>query len=1320
MDQSPVCETTCSKHESPGFVAKAKAAFEAGRVREAIALYEQALSQGRVGTDVYRKLGELHLWIKDYEKALPWLRKARQSDPASVELLEHTALSLVSLGRLDDAVEEVTESLRSQAALQLKDGSLTEALVSLFAGRSTDRVSRSDHNETTDLSREGAIVYSSKGDSGPGLRESGSERGRTRTMLLIAEVLFQARQYDAAAQWYKKMLEREPDALAYARLAHICRTAGRMSEAAKHQEEAVELAPHNGQYLINLATLQISLGRVCEGIALARKAVEKQPDKADIHSSLLANLHYQPEMNQQVLFEEHKRWGRIHAVPEKAGRPHGNNPDPDRRLRVGYISADFRRHPVAFFLEPLLDTHDRKNVEVYGYGNVISPDGTTERLRGKFDHYRNIFGVDDLQVAHLIEQDRIDILVDLGGHTNDNRLTVLSYRPAPVQATYLGYFETTGMEQVDYFLTDELIGPPESQQFHTEELVYLPDGSLCYRPPDCAPPVTPLPAALNGHLTFGVFGNNRKINSSVMSLWAKVLAGSENSRLLLMFHGGQDRQLREHYLSQFDRLAIARDRVEIRGQKPLAEYLKAYGEVDLMLDTYPYNGGTTTCDALWMGVPVVSLVGKHHMSRVGLSMLTNLGMELFAASTPEEYLARIAAIDGNRQALAKIRASLRQRMAVSILCDASAFAGKVEAAYRNMWRRWCRNGPVESPDVPKASGQDGVLEFFISKNSSLQFVVSKAHLPAFLLEAGDAVKVGEVSRARALLDERAVRTVEEMTSDDPGRTDALFMLAAFFAKTGQVEKAERFYREVLKHRRHPLVLFELANICRDTGRLSQAVRYQEQAVELSPDSPELWTTLGEYLIRMGRIREGIDLLRKAVETSSDKVNHSKYLWHLHHATEVDRGELFEEHKRWAGIHAPAELARVSHDNTIDPDRRLRIGYISPDFCGHSVSYFFESILDAHDKEVVDVYGYGDIACPDQITEELKVKFGHYRNICGLNDRRVADMIEQDRIDILVDLAGHTSGNRLGVLARKPAPIQVTYLGFPDTTGMDQIDYRLTDELADPPDAQKFHTEKLVFLPQGFLCYKPPGFAPPVTPLPAVEKGYFTFGSFNNNCKIQPDVMRLWAQILKRKEKSRLLLKFGGGDDLAVRDHYLREFEGFGISQERVNICGRKSTIEHFKMYGQVDIALDTYPYNGTTTTCEATWMGVPTLSLVGKAHASRVGLSILSRMGLRDFAASTPAEYVEKAIAFSGELENLAKIRASLRSMMFNSPLCDKKGFTMSLEAAYRAMWRRWCDSSQIEVSQQVSGTEGAESGDGEQLCPIMPTRPTPGDREEE
>jgi predicted O-linked N-acetylglucosamine transferase (SPINDLY family) len=698
-----------------------------------------------------------------------------------------------------------------------------------------------------------------------------------------------------------------------------------------------------------------------------------------------------------------------------------------------------------------------------------------------------------------------------------------------------------------------------------------------------------------------------------------------------------------------------------------------------------------------------------------------VGLEFFAASKSAEYVAKATALAHKLDALAKIRASMRQRMAASTLCDAKAYATTLEAAYRKMWHRWCRrrvNAParassspprVQQPSTSRDTEQDGtkgdMLQFFLSENSDLQFTVSKSALPPFLLEAAALANAGRVEQVGELLNEQAVEVVRQMADEDPHRTQAAFLLATLLKQTEQMQKAELWYKEVLKRQPHALVFFELAGICGNTGRLSEAVQHMRKAVDLSPDSSELWTTLAEYLIRTGQTREGIEILQKAVETSPDKVSHSKLLWHLHQLPEFDERGLSEEHRRWGRIHAPISKAAQSHDNDTDSDRRLRVGYISPDFCGHSVAYFFESLLDEHNRREVETYGYGNVAFQDQVTERLESKFDHYRNIYRACDEAAVSMIEQDRIDILVDLAGHTSDNRLGVLARKPAPIQVSYLGFPDTTGMEQVDYRFTDALADPPGAQEFYTEQLVYLPDGLLCYRPPDFAPPVTPLPALEGGCFTFGSFNNSAKINPRILDLWAQILKADERFRLLLKFGGGDDEGVKDHYVRQFERLGVNRQRIQICGRKSVIEHFQMYGQVDVALDTYPYNGTTTTCEAMLMGVPTISLVGRHHASRVGLSLLSRVGLDVFAALTPADYVGKAIAFAREPANLSEIRTSLRSMMLSSPLCDAKAYARNVEAAYRKMWHRWCESRGRGVPCEEAGaavpSSATESSEG-------------------
>jgi len=365
-------------------------------------------------------------------------------------------------------------------------------------------------------------------------------------------------------------------------------------------------------------------------------------------------------------------------------------------------------------------------------------------------------------------------------------------------------------------------------------------------------------------------------------------------------------------------------------------------------------------------------------------------------------------------------------------------------------------------------------------------------------------------------------------------------------------------------------------------------------------------------------------------------------------------------------------------------------------------------LDGHDSDAVEVYGYGNVEFEDKVTQRLKEKFDRYRNVRELSDDATAELIRHDAIDTLVDLTGHAADNCLGVLAQRPAPIQVTYLGYPNTTGLEAVDYRLTDALADPPALQRFYTEELVFLPDGFLCYRPPDFAPPISPLPADKKGYVTFGSFNSNCKINPVVARLWADVLSADTNWRLLLKIKGGNEFQMRERYFSLLEQAGIHRARVDICGWKPPAEHLAMYREVDIALDTYPYNGTTTTCEALWMGVPTVSLVGECHASRVGLTILTRLGLEFFAAATPREYAAKAIALATNLPALARIRSSLRARIATSGLCHAKGFAAQVESAYRQMWHRWCRENadnapsepavSREIARQQTGIEVGHS----------------------
>ncbi|MBW8039429.1 MAG: methyltransferase domain-containing protein [Planctomycetes bacterium] len=534
-----------------------------------------------------------------------------------------------------------------------------------------------------------------------------------------------------------------------------------------------------------------------------------------------------------------------------------------------------------------------------------------------------------------------------------------------------------------------------------------------------------------------------------------------------------------------------------------------------------------------------------------------------------------------------------------------------------------------------------------------------------------------------------VKILSQMFNEDPSRKDILLELARAFNRNKNFDEAESWYKKVLDYGPDILALHGLGRICISKGRPSQAVEYMQSGLEAYPNDNGFSHDLGIYLSWAGRFEQGIDLLKRTLEKEPENVLlRSDLLLQLHYQQDLDPKKLFNEHKKWGQIHAAGLKTGKSHRNIPDPDRRLRIGYISADFFMHSVAYFFEPLLDGRDHAAIEVYGYGNVDSPDKITERLKGKFDHYRNIREISDKEVTRIIEHDQIDILVELSGHSAGNRLGVLANKPAPIQVTYLGYPDTTGVKQVDYRLTDSLAEAPKSQQFYTEELAFLPKGFLCYSPPDFAPPVAPLPVLEKGFITFASFNNNKKINHKIMKLWAQILKANDNSQLLLKFLGGQDQQVREHYFRRFEQLGIPTERVKILGRKTPVEHLKLYEQADIALDTYPYNGTTTTCEAIWMGVPTVSLVGKCHASRVGNSILNRVGLESLVASNPQEYVEKAASLASDFQALARIRASLRGKIIKSGFCDAESFACDVEEAYRKMWHRWCRSQGVQFSQ--------------------------------
>jgi len=466
------------------------------------------------------------------------------------------------------------------------------------------------------------------------------------------------------------------------------------------------------------------------------------------------------------------------------------------------------------------------------------------------------------------------------------------------------------------------------------------------------------------------------------------------------------------------------------------------------------------------------------------------------------------------------------------------------------------------------------------------------------------------------------------------------------------------------------------------GRLEDAVACYTRAIALKPDYSFTYDHLASALKDQGRPDQAAAWWAKALELDpANAAAHSNLLLSLHYLPGYTPAAIFAEHQRWAQRHAaPLAAAVAPHPNPRDPQRRLRIGYVSGDFKGHVVAFFLEPILRRHDHRLFHITCYSDVVCPDDVTARMRGYSDRWHDTAAWPDARFADQIRADGIDILVDLAGHTAGGRLLVFARKPAPVQISYLGYPDTTGLHAIDYRLTDPWLDPPGpADQFSTERLLRLGRCCLCYDR-GLVPEVAPLPALTNRYVTFGSFNALAKVTPETLRLWADVLMVVPGSKLLLKATALGEAATQNRVRGLFAGYGISADRLELRGYlPSPVDHLELYHRVDIALDTFPYNGTTTTCEALSMGVPVITLAGRTQVSRTGVTLLSAVGLSQLIAAAPQDYLRIARELAGDLPRLAQLRHALRQRMQRSPLQNADEFVGTLEDTYRRLWQAWC-----------------------------------------
>jgi protein O-GlcNAc transferase len=533
----------------------------------------------------------------------------------------------------------------------------------------------------------------------------------------------------------------------------------------------------------------------------------------------------------------------------------------------------------------------------------------------------------------------------------------------------------------------------------------------------------------------------------------------------------------------------------------------------------------------------------------------------------------------------------------------------------------------------------------------------------------------------------AIAAYQRAIAIQPNLAEAHGNLGAALAEKGQpTQGIASLNRAISINPKLSSAHYNLAKALQETNQFDEAIRHCQLFIELRPDYADGHNLLGSLLGISGKMPEAIESQRRAIALKPNQHGSaSNLLLSFHYLQDVDPPAIFQAHLDWATRYAnPLSPTIAPHPNDRDPNRKLRIGYISPNFNQHSVAYFLESVLAAHDRSAVEIFCYADLIRPDAVTTRFQALADHWREITGLSDAAVAEKIRNDSIDVLIDLAGHTADNRMIVFAMKPALVQFTWLGYPDTTGLSTIEYRITDTIADPPGrTETLHTEKLVRLEGGCWAYTPPADAPAVGPLPALANGFITFGSFNNLPKVTPKVIQTWANILMAAPDSRLLIKAMGLTGKAGQDYIRKQITRHGVDHARLDLLGwMPRTSSHLELYNRVDIALDPFPYNGTTTTVEAIWMGVPVVALAGQTHTSRVGVSMLTHVGLTDWIAGNPDEYVNLAKAKAADIVALSQLRNNLRWQLQSSQICDGSRLARQLESAYRAGWIHWLASS--------------------------------------
>ncbi len=671
-----------------------------GESREATNSYKRAAESRPDSADLHRTLGRVMMESGQTEEAIASIDTALALNPDDAQAHHSRGIALHGLGRFDEAISSYRRAVGIDPGLMeaysnlgstLKElGDLDEAIACYSHALKINPASVETHHNL-------GLVFQERGQLEQATachqRALDIRAGYAPAHNSLGSVLGQLGQYEKALEHFQRAIKSEPgNADGHLNVGITLAMMDQPQAAIASFRRALSIRPDNADTHVGLTNALKDLGQFESALTSVRRALELDPDCALAHNNLLFIHNYLADQPAAVSLADARRFGEMAARLAPCCTEWLNPPDAERRLRVGFVSGDLRDHPVGYFLEGVmaaLSSQASGRIELFAYSNHSDDDATSRRLQALCKGWLAVQQLSDDAFARRIRDDGIDILIDLSGHTAYNRLPVFARKPAPVQATWLGYFATTGVTAIDYLIADPWTLAPDQEAHFSEKIWRLPETRLCFTPPASDVDVGPLPALANGYVTFGSFNNLSKMNDAVVALWSRVLHAVPGSRLFLKYQQFGEASVQQSTCERFAAYGVAPDRLMFEGYVPRASYLSAYQRVDIALDPFPFPGGTTTVEGLWMGVPALTLAGERFLARQGVGLLMNAGLSEWVAADLQDYVARAVAHANDLQALAALRSGLRQQVLASAIFDASRFASHFETALRDMWRTWC-------------------------------------------------------------------------------------------------------------------------------------------------------------------------------------------------------------------------------------------------------------------------------------------------------------------------------------------------------------------------------------------------------------------------------------------------------------------------------------------------------------------------------------------------------------------------------------------------------------------------------------------------------